>query len=77
MESLKMLIFVIVVWGCLLSTVLCQICQFESALSGVIEHSANGYENKCWTIIVPRDNFIVLTLRSFSSYYSNDNMTMK
>ncbi|GFT89625.1 hypothetical protein NPIL_634631, partial [Nephila pilipes] len=65
-----MLIFVVVAWGCLLSTVLCQICQIESALSGEIEHSVDGHENKCWTIIVPRGNFIVLTLKRFSSYYA-------
>ncbi|GFT71811.1 uncharacterized protein NPIL_510841 [Nephila pilipes] len=54
----------------------CRDCRTENAFSGKIQDSTNTYEEyeKCWIIIVPRDNFIAITLNSFTSSYENDNI---
>ncbi|GFX05262.1 uncharacterized protein TNCV_4175051 [Trichonephila clavipes] len=69
METLKIFTFASIVWGCLLPTILCENCQIENALSGKIEDSNSGYGKyeKCWTIIVPEQSFVVFSLDSFTS----------
>lgn len=69
-----MFTFAVIVWGCLLSTILCRDCQIETGLSGTIEDSAQGYGKyeKCWTIIVPEHSFVDLTLDKFTSEYNGN-----
>ncbi|GFT71816.1 uncharacterized protein CG3556 [Nephila pilipes] len=69
MEGVKFLIFVLSVWGCHLSTVLCQNCSVEKALSGTIKDSAVGYQKyeKCWIIPVPEGSFVKLQINNIAS----------